>query len=1067
MRRLLLLALLPITALADAPPINDAAKSAKGLDSALNALRAPTRNTAPLAPAEALKQFKPKPGYAVDLIAAEPIVRQPLNIQFDARGRMWVVNYAQYPFPAGLKVVEYDRYIRAKFDKTPLPPPAGDKGADFITIHEDTDNDGTFDKVKTVVDGLNIATSVLPDHDGFWVTNPPYLLYYPDANHDDAPDGPPVVHLSGFGLEDTHAVANSLAHGPDGWIYGAQGSTCTAKVKVHLAPKDEKGGLATNSQLATTTDFLGQLIWRYHPTRHTFEIFAEGGGNTFGVEFDDAGRLFSGTNWSNHRGLHFVQGGYYLKGWGKHGPLTNPFAFGFFDHMPHAGNAQRLTHTFSVYGGGLMPELAGKIVSPNSLQSRIQITTLDRVRSSFKTTEEDPIVTTPDGWFRPVDLKVGPDGAIYVADLYENRISHVDPRDTWDRSNGRIYRIRPDKWDPKAPAPPAAHGFTTGTDPTRISTNDLVTSLSSPSRLARTFARRELVRRNDPDAAHFPLLQILADKVPALPVTRLEALWTIHGLGKLDEPATMLALQSKDPAVVAWAIRLIADAPTPPADAVLEGLARIARKHTSPDVRSQLASSLKRLPATPRTLAVLREMLLHTGDETDPHLPLLLWWAVEAKLRENPSAVLDLFAQPDLWPAPIVRSTITQRLARRFAATSVEAAAPVPATPGSMPAVDAATARASQEALLRLLRHAPSPADRALLFAGIAEGFEGRAIRPNLLLPDLAKAIAQSGNPDLAARAGDESALARLLESLATEAKDAKSRDAQAKQIELLSQIAPDRAAPALLKIATTAKALNLRRAALSGLTRSADPSIPSTLLSAYASFAKDPLIRPAAISTLLARKPWALDLLKAIDANTIPKSDLTPDHLDRLRAYATDKAVAAALQKTLGQLARPTSEQKEQEIARIRTTLTAAGATPGDAKAGQALFAARCANCHKLFGQGATLGPDLTPYERRNLDFWLISVVDPSAAIREEYTNFRIDTKDDQILTGLIAARGPDSVTLTDATQQKTTIARADIASEQALNLSIMPEGLLSDLSPQQLRDLFAYLQSEKAPPK
>ncbi|HSI32917.1 MAG TPA: c-type cytochrome, partial [Tepidisphaeraceae bacterium] len=473
-----------------------------------------------------------------------------------------------------------------------------------------------------------------------------------------------------------------------------------------------------------------------------------------------------------------------------------------------------------------------------------------------------------------------------------------------------------------------------------------------------------------------------------------------------------------------------------------------------------LASSLKRLPANSRTLAVFREMLLHTGDETDAHVPLLLWWAVEAKLRENPSAVLDLFAQPDLWPAPIVRSTITQRLARRLAATGVEAPAPVPATPGSMPAIDAATARSSQEALLTLLSRAPDPKDRALLFAGIAEGFEGRAIRPNLLLPDLAKAIAQSGNPELAARAGDEAAIVRLLDSLATEPKDAKAREAQAKHIELLSQIAPDRAAPALLKIATTAKAPTLRRAALAGLTRSADASIPATLIASYTSLAKDPLIRPAAISTLLARKPWALELLKAVDAGTIPKSDLTPDHLDRLRAYSTDKAIAALLQKTLGQLARPTSEQKEQEIARIRTTLTAANAAPGDAKAGQALFTARCANCHKLFGQGATLGPDLTPYERRNLDFWLISVVDPSAAIREEYTNFRIDTKDDQILTGLIAARGPDSVTLTDATQQKTTIARPDITSEQALTLSIMPEGLLTDLTPEQLRDLFAYLQ-------
>src|SRR5205085_12458312 len=119
----------------------------------------PTRDTKPFPPEEALKHFKPRPGYAVDLIAAEPTVRQPLNITFDARGRMWVTQYIQYPFPKGLKVVEYDRYIRAKFDKTPLPPPAGDRGADRITIHEDTDGDGIYDHVKTFVDGLSIATA--------------------------------------------------------------------------------------------------------------------------------------------------------------------------------------------------------------------------------------------------------------------------------------------------------------------------------------------------------------------------------------------------------------------------------------------------------------------------------------------------------------------------------------------------------------------------------------------------------------------------------------------------------------------------------------------------------------------------------------------------------------------------------------------------------------------------------------------------------------------------------------------------------------------------------------------
>src|SRR6478672_10748923 len=364
----------PTTQPTTRPKLTENITDAKGLDYAIEKLHAPMRESAPLSATEEAKKFKPRAGLAVDLIASEPTVRQPLCINFDERGRMWVVQYIQYPFPAGLKVVEYDKYIRAKFDKVPPPPPNHFPGHDVISIFEDTKHDGSFSTVKTFVSGLNICTSALPgrggrgpDDYGVWVMNAPYLLFYPDKNRDDVPAGDPIVHLSGFGLEDTHAVANNLTWGPDGWLYGCQGSTCTAKVKTLLGDSSK------------TTDFLGQAIWRYHPETHVFEIFAEGGGNTFGLEFDDHGNAFSGTNWGKYRGLHFVQGGYYVKGWGKHGPLTNPYAFGYFDHMPHTGNGQRLTHTFSVYGGGLMPELTGKIIGPNPLSSRVIVSRLEAV----------------------------------------------------------------------------------------------------------------------------------------------------------------------------------------------------------------------------------------------------------------------------------------------------------------------------------------------------------------------------------------------------------------------------------------------------------------------------------------------------------------------------------------------------------------------------------------------------------------------------------------------------------------------------------------------------------------
>ena len=1009
-RWLWVLAFCAWTVRADDAPIPDAVKRAKGLDSALNSLHAATRDTKALSPQESLKHFKVRPGYAVDLIASEPAVRQPLNISFDARGRMWVTQYIQYPFPKGLRIVEYDRYIRAKFDKVPLPPPRGDKGADRITIHEDTD--GTFAKTTVFVDGLNIATAALPGKGGVWVMNPPYLLFYPDRDGDDVPDGDPIVHLSGFGLEDTHAVANSLAWGPDGWIYGAQGSTCTAKVKVEV-PTDQKG----------TTDFLGQAIWRYHPDKHVFEIFAEGGGNTFGVAIDDKGRIYSGTNWGSFRGVHYVQGGYYVKSWGKHGPLTNPYAFGFFDHMPHTGDATRLTHTFNVYGGALMPQLTGKIIGPNPLQSRVQVTRIEPLGSTFRTIEEEPLLTSDDGWFRPVDLKVGPDGAIYVCDFYETRINHVDPRDTWDRSNGRIWRIRPVEWKPAK-----------SVDLSKASGEQLLVRLADPNREIRATARRLIGERQDKSllpAAREKLLKQSGQDA-------LEGLWAVYLLGGLDESTALAALDHADPDVRRWCARLLADEKTALPSPLAEKLMNLAKTEQNAEVRSQLASSAKRLPAD-QALPLIQEMLVHGGDEKDPHIPLLLWWAIQNKLPAHRDAVVAMFNDPAIWKAPIVCTTIASRAARGLA-TSV------------------AGETDNQRALVTLFTTAPGEDERKLLVTGVNEAFEGRQI--GALIPELAKILRDSGNLELAARSGDKTALDQIIRSIDDD--DPKLKDRRIRAIELLGQVGPPESAPALLKVALNSRWHSVRRAALAALTHFNDPAIARSIIESYNQLPRDQGVRPAAISTLLSRKPWSIELLKAIETGTIAKSDITADQLDRLR-QSDDKAVIALMQKVFGQLARPSSEQKEKEIARIKQVV--GGSNVGDATTGKAIFTARCAVCHTLFREGGQIGPDLTPYERRNLDFLLVSIVDPSAAIREEYTNFRIDTADDQTFIGLVKERGPDSITIVDATQQKTVIPKRDIREERALTLSIMPEELLGGLSDRQLCDLFAYVQAEKPP--
>jgi putative membrane-bound dehydrogenase-like protein len=384
----------------------------------------------PLSPAESLAKMQTPDDLTVELALADPAIGQPLSMKWDERGRLWVVEYRQYPNPAGLTMISRDKFLRTVYDKTPPPPPNHFVGEDRISIHEDTNGDGVYDKHGVFVDGLSLVSSFAIGRGGVWVLNPPYLLFYPDHDGDDAPDGDPEVHLEGFGIEDSHSVANNLRWGPDGWLYAAQGSTVTGNIR---RPGSED----------PVVHSMGQLIWRYHPETRKYEIFAEGGGNTFGVEIDSKGRLYSGTNGGDSRGFHYVQGGYFQKSFGKHGDLSNPYAFGYFPDMEHHA-VPRFTHTFVIYEGANLPDrYLGKLFGVEPLQGRVVQSAVETNGSSFRTRDLGHVLTSQDTWFRPVDIQVGPDGALYVADFYEQRIDHASHyQGRIHRESGRIYRLR-------------------------------------------------------------------------------------------------------------------------------------------------------------------------------------------------------------------------------------------------------------------------------------------------------------------------------------------------------------------------------------------------------------------------------------------------------------------------------------------------------------------------------------------------------------------------------------------------------------------------------------------------
>jgi len=964
----------------------------------------------PLSPSDSAKSFTVPNDLEIEQVLAEPIVRQPVFLNFDERGRMWVVQYLQYPAPAGLKEVSRDKFWRAVYDKVPEPPPRGVKGQDKITIHEDTDGDGTFDKHKTFVDGLNIATSCVRGRGGVWVLNPPYLLFYPDKNDDDVPDGDPIVHLAGFGLEDTHSVVNSLRWGPDGWLYAAQGSTVVANVRV-VAPGSPDTNKVQYSQ--------GQNIWRYHPERHIYEVFAEGGGNAFGVEFDDKGRLFSGHNGGDTRGFHYMQDAYLRKGFEKHGELSNPYAFGYFPHMDGT-KGERFTHNFIIYHGGALPpkRYEGKLFGVEPLQGRVVLSEITPDGSTFKTRDLERVVTSSDAWFRPVDIKVGPDGAIYIADWYDRQVTHTRNQEGHiDKEHGRIYRLK------RRGAPRFAVDNVSKQAGTNLWEYFLLQSAWYRETTLRVLGDRK-------DATLSTLLARLMTNSEAIEANHaLAGLWGINLSGGFNETFALRALEHRDPQVRCWSVRLLGDEATF-SQSIATKLTYQSSTETNAEVRAQLACTAKRLPAKD-ALPIVANLLRHDEDTKDPRLPLLCWWAIESKCESDGDAVLKLFQDSPFWNLPMVEQHLLERIMRRFAAAGT---------------------RKDLLTCAKLLQLSPSREHSVKLMGGFEEAFKGRALTG---LPDeLVAAMVRHnvGSDAFKLRTGDTDALARALSIVTDTSADRKRRQ---EFIEVIGEVHPREALDALLRVAGSDRDPQLRKTALGALLGYDDARIAAMVVKDYDAYA--PETRGAALTLVSSRVAWALAFAEAVKAGRIKAADVPLDTVRQWQRHKSDK-LAALIPSLWPNAGRPTSEAMQQQIVRFAGVIRSG---EGDPYRGQKLFATACASCHTLFARGGKVGPDLTSYQRGDLDAMLLHIVNPSAEIREGYENLLIETKDDRSLTGFLVERDARVIVVRSPDGQNITLEQSNIAEMKAAGMSLMPEGLLDQFTDQQVRDLFAYLRS------
>lgn len=960
-----------------------------------------------LTPENALGRMQLADGLKARIVAAEPLVRQPVAIDFDDRGRLWVIQYLQYPNPAGLNRIKVDRFSRTLYDRVPEPPPRGPKGADKLTILEDRDGDGRMDHANDFISGLNLTTGFAFGDSGVYVLQAPYLLHYADKNQDDVPDADPHVLLTGFGMDDAHSLANSLTWGTDGWLYGLQGSTVTAKIR----------GIEFQ-----------QGVWRYHPPTDRFELFAEGGGNMWGLDYDDAGNLFASTNFGPHIALHVMQDAYYWKQFGKHGPLHNPYAYGYFDHMSH-GNPQggHVTAGGLFYQADNWPDkYRGKYIGANVLSHWVATHDVSLTKSGFETRQTDLILNSFDPWFAPCDQALGLDGQLYVADWHDERMAHPDPDADWDRTNGRIYAVLADK----------TADIKTAIDFGKYNHGELIKSLGHTNGAISRRSRRLLKEQSDKKTNS--KLKETWKNVSLPKQTRREAFWTLtsqtYDLNKnspLDAAELIVAVNDTDFAIRRAAVQAIGDLVSEKSVELETVLIHRTREEKDTLVLGQMAATSARIGSIQLWEALVR----YSVETADPQLPMRLWWSAEKISRLKMPEIIKTCKALDQSDITVFEQTILPRLMLKLAYEG---------------------GHVSSDYLADFIEAGGENKIKRL--ATLLEAMRGGAPKPaGRLEKELIKSIYHS-NPDeiisweIAARFG----LKQTREDAETLIKG-KSKELSAKKKAIFLRTAADLnwknwASHALT--ATRSDSSEIRAAGWAALSRLMGKSEINLLILNYTNWDQKEIR-----DLLTSHADSAELLLNAIENGQIRKDDFDLTQIARIASFENQSLNEKAL-KIWGKVQSATPEERLAEVRRLNNDLRA---STGNATKGRQLFLNNCARCHKLFGEGNSIGPELTGTSRTDRQWLLTSIVDPSGVVRKEYQSQILEMKDGRVLEGLILEQNGGLLKLIDSSGKETQVVANEVSERRDSTASLMPEGLYKQLKPQELRDLFAWLQQNQ----
>jgi len=984
----------------------------------------------PTQPDDALKTFELAEGFELQLVAAEPMMGDPVDACFDADGRMFVAEMHGYPFSQ---------------EPTRLNPQGGGlKDAGIIRLLEDTNGDGRMDNSTVFAKDISWPVSVCCYNGGLFVLAPQYLYYFKDTDGDDKADVREVV-LSGFGRGNVQALANNLKWGLDNKIYFAAG---------------RNGGKIQHRGKPLLT--LGRHDLRFDPKTESFERIT--GGKQFGLSFDDWGNRFVCSN-SNHiqqvvyERRHLARNPYLavsntIRGIAADGAASRVFRIsppepwriirqkwraaakgyklvvgkdGAWQFIPldpskkkggvpteyPVGYFTSATGITIYRGGAYPPEFRGNAFIGDVGGNLVHRKRLERngvVFNAVRADKNTEFIRSSDNWFRPVNFVNAPDGTLYVLDMYRETIEHphsipVEIKRflhlTSGRNRGRIYRIA----DPqmKRIRPPRL---------SEMSSKQLVAQLESDNIWNRQTAQRLLWEREDKSVVS-QLTQLARSS--AKPRARLHALYTLQALDSLKPSLLQHALSDKHPRVVEHAVRLSEPFLTTSGDLV-DAVAALCR-HDDDRIRFQAALSLGEADGHDKALAGLVRLAKDPRNGQEIRTALL-------------SSVAG--AADELTARLLADSEFLQQ---RHAASLLSELGVILGS------------NRKPEPVLRLLSvitdEGHSPAIQHVVLSGLGEGLSRRG-------SSIAQLLASKRTPaDVRKRVG------RLFEQAARTAKDTQRPLMQRiSAIGLLAFADYETASRHLSAFLSPQTPQALGRAAVAALARQDSDKVATLLLSGWRSYT--PQLRRDVVDALLSSTGHIAVLLKAVENKRVRHGDLSRDKKQQLVNHP-NKTIRRRARKLFGA---GLKTDRSRVVAAYRNALN----LQGDVKRGRKLFRKNCSVCHRVGDVGHRVAPELASVKNKSPDDLLIAILDPNREAQPNFNVYTVISKQGKIYTGIIAAETASSITLRRAERKEDVILRSNIDRIVSSGKSLMPEGLEKDLSRQDLADVIAFVRTIKS---